>query len=90
MNSKNKSKPTAIEREHIERIKGMDCGCCGSAGPSDAHELEQGAWFVSIPLCRDCHTGSFNGIHGQKRIWSVLKKDELSVLNETIERIIYK
>lgn len=84
MNSKNKAKTTVAEREHIERIKSMDCGCCGNGGPSDAHELEQGMWFTSIPLCRDCHMGAHNGIHGQKRIWSALKKDEMSVLNDTV------
>jgi hypothetical protein len=89
MQSKNKHKPTTHEREHIALIKQMDCGVCGAAGPSDAHELNQGQWFTSIPLCKDCHQGSFNGIHGQKRIWSVLKKDELSVLNDTIETLMH-
>lgn len=89
MQSKNKHKPTAREREHIALIKQMDCGVCGTAGPSEAHEMVQGQWFTSMPLCPDCHRGSFNGIHGQKRIWSVLKKDELSVLNETIEKLLY-
>ena len=84
MQSKNKNAPTAAEREHIERIKQMDCGCCGAHGPSDAHELVQGFWFTSVPLCKDCHQGAFNGIHGQQRIWKVLKKTELSVLNDTI------
>lgn len=89
MQSKNKHKPTAREREHIGLIKQMDCGVCGTAGPSEAHEMVQGQWFTSMPLCPDCHRGSFNGIHGQKRIWSVMKKDELSVLNETIEKLLY-
>jgi hypothetical protein len=87
--SKNKRRPDTAEREHIALVKQMDCGCCGATGPSDAHELTQGQWFTSIPLCQDCHTGGFNGIHGQKRIWAVLKKDELSVLNETIEKLLY-
>lgn len=88
MQSKNKPKPTVAEREHIERIKSMACGCCGNSGPSDAHEIEQGMWWTSIPLCRDCHMGSHNGIHGQKRIWAALKKDEMSVLNDTIRLLM--
>lgn len=84
MQSKNKKAPTAAEREHIVRIKKMACGCCGASGPCDAHELVQGMWWTSIPLCKDCHQGSFNGIHGQQRIWKVLKKTEMSVLNDTI------
>lgn len=87
MQSKNKAAPTKAEREHITRIKEMPCGVCGAAGPSEAHELRQGEWFTSIPLCADCHRGSFNGIHGQARIWKVMKLDELSVLNNTIEEL---
>lgn len=88
MQSKNKRTPTVAERSYIALIKAMDCGCCGQTGPSEAHEIEQGQWFTSIPLCADCHRGDHNGIHGQRRIWSVLKKTELSVLNETIERVV--
>ena len=88
MQSKNKRAMTAAERRHVTNIKSMPCGVCLAAGPSDAHEMEQGKWFLAIPLCRDCHTGSFNGLHGQKRMWSVLKKTELSVLNKTIEKLV--
>ncbi len=90
MQSKNKAAMRAKEREHVSMVKEMDCGVCGASGPSDAHELNQGQWFTSIPLCKDCHQGSLNGWHGQRRIWKVLKKDELSVLNETIERMFYR
>lgn len=89
MQSKNKRAPDTHERAHIAAIKEMECGVCGAAGPSDAHELKQGQWFTSIPLCRSCHTDHFNGWHGERRIWHVLKKDELSVLNETIKRLVY-
>jgi len=86
--SKNKAKPTTAESAHIEQIKSMPCGVCDAAAPSDAHELNQGQWFTSIPLCRSCHMG-YNGIHGTKHIWKVLKKDELSVLNDTIRKLLY-
>ncbi|MFM0151429.1 hypothetical protein [Paraburkholderia sediminicola] len=88
MQSKNKRAPTVAEGRYIVMIKEMDCGVCEAAGPSDAHEIEQGQWFTSIPLCRDCHMGGFNGIHGQARIWKVLKKTEMSVLNDTIRKVM--
>jgi len=40
-----------------------------------------------MPLCADCHRGSLNGIHGQRRLWNVYKMDELSALNETMRRL---
>lgn len=88
MYSKNKTKPTSCERLHIARIKDMACVVCDASGPSECHEINQGQWFTSMPLCADCHRGSLNGIHGQKRIWSVYKLDELSALNITIMRLL--
>lgn len=79
---------TAAERRHVDRVKSMECGLCVAAGPSEAHEIEQGQWFTSIPLCPDCHRGSFNGLHGQKRMWAVMKATELSVLNATIQKLV--
>lgn len=88
MQSKNKPKPTAAESEHIARIKAMACAVCWTEGPSDAHEIVQGHWYLSVPLCRDCHMGSFNGLHGQRRMWSVKKMTELLALNETLRKIV--
>ncbi|HEY8878294.1 MAG TPA: hypothetical protein VIN03_12060 [Roseateles sp.] len=88
MQSKNKAAPTKAERAHIERIKEMSCGVCEASGPSECHELKQGQWFTSIPLCADCHRGSFNGIHGQARIWAAYKLDEQAVLNETLRQLL--
>lgn len=88
MMSKNKPSMTKAEREHVGRIKEMPCGVCDAPGPSEAHELKQGQWFTSIPLCADCHRGSTNGIHGQRRIWAVFKLDEQEVLNETIRQLL--
>lgn len=81
------NKISAIERVHLARIKEMDCGVCGASGPSDAHHVEQHMQFTCIPLCKDCHQGSHNGIHGRRSIWNVLKKTELSVLNDTIRQL---
>lgn len=76
------------EKAHIARVKGLPCGVCDAAGPSEAHHVEQHRQFTVIPLCADCHRGSFNGLHGQKRIWNVLKLTELSVLNDTIRKLL--
>ena len=85
MQSKNKKAPTQAEKAHILRIKEMNCIICQTSSPSECHEIKQGQWFTSIPLCPDCHRGSINGIHGQKRLWNVKKMDELDALNETIK-----
>ena len=87
MHSKNKSPMSATERTHVDAVKQMPCGLCGAAGPSCAHEPEQGLWFLSIPLCFDCHQGTRNGIHGQKVMWKLKKKSENDVLNETLRRL---
>ena len=81
------NKPTAEERRHLAAIKEMPCGVCGAEGPSDAHHIEQHKQYLCIPLCKDCHQGSHNGIHGRRAIWGVTKKTPLSVLNETIRRL---
>lgn len=86
--SRNKPAPTAAERRHLERIKAMACVLCDAPGPSECHELEQGKWFLSVPLCPDCHRGSVNGLHGQRRLWSVRKWSELDALNETLRRMM--
>lgn len=88
MHSRNKAKPSAMERQHIERIKSMACIVCDTRGPSDCHEITQGHWWTSLPLCKDCHQGAHNGIHGRKAIWQVLKLDELGALNLLIPKLM--
>jgi hypothetical protein len=85
--SKLNNRLTQRERRHLAAVKEMPCGVCGAAGPSDAHHIDQGQQFLCIPLCKDCHQGSHNGIHGRKAIWNVTKKTELSVLNDIIETL---
>jgi hypothetical protein len=83
------SKLTPKERAYLLTVKNLPCGVCGAAPPSDAHHIEQGLQYLTIPLCRDCHTGGHNGIHGRRSIWNVLKKTEQTVLNETIKEIMW-
>lgn len=87
MQSPNKRSMRASERRHVARIAELPCGVCASE-PVEVHEIEQGAWFTAIPLCPDCHRGSFNGLHGQRRIWTARKLAELAVLGATIERLM--
>ena len=82
------NKLTAAQRRYLATVKTLSCGVCDAAGPSDAHHIEQGLQYICIPLCKDCHQGSHNGIHGRKSIWNVLKKTELSVLNDTIQKLL--
>ena len=82
------NKLTAAQRKYLATVKTLSCGVCDAAGPSDAHHIEQGLQYICIPLCKDCHQGSHNGIHGRRSIWNVLKKTELSVLNDTIKKLL--
>lgn len=87
MQSKNKKAPTVAEAAHIKRVVELECSVCDQHGPSECHEIKQGAWWLSIALCADCHRGGFNGLHGQKRMWAVKKMDELDALAVTNYRL---
>jgi hypothetical protein len=82
------NKLTASQRNHLTRVKSLPCGVCGVSEPSDAHHIEQGLQYLCIPLCKDCHQGSHNGIHGRKSIWNATKQTELTVLNDTIQKLL--
>ncbi|MDE2098919.1 MAG: hypothetical protein KGL39_16820 [Patescibacteria group bacterium] len=77
---------TKAEREHVQKIKELPCIVCGEPGPSDAHEPEQGLWFISVPLCKACHTGP-DGWHGTRLRWKLRKMDELKAINATYYRL---
>lgn len=83
------NKLSSAEREHIGRVKELPCSVCDSPGPSDAHHIEQKLQYCVIALCKDCHQGSHNGIHGRRSIWKVKHMDELSALNITIRRLVH-
>lgn len=81
-------------RRHIGRVKELGCAVCGASGPSDAHHILEGRTpgrkspdWLAIPLCKDCHQGSRNGIHGMKIMWNVMKKTEALCLNDTLEKL---
>jgi hypothetical protein len=76
------------EREHIARVKELNCSVCGAAAPSDAHHIRQDNPYTCIALCKDCHQGPHNGIHGRKAIWDVYRIDELTALTITFTRLL--
>lgn len=88
MQSKNAKAITTREHDHIARVKQLGCSVCDAPGPSDAHHITQGQNYTVVALCKDCHQGSFNGWHGQKRMWSVMKLDEVAALNITLKRLM--
>jgi len=79
---------TARQRAHIQRVKALPCSVCDAPGPSDAHHIEQALQFCVVALCKDCHQGSHNGIHGRRAMWNVMRMTELAALNVTIERLL--
>jgi hypothetical protein len=81
---------TAKERKHLARVKELPCSVCDASGPSDAHHVKQHRQYTCVALCKDCHQGSVMGWHGQKRMWSLKKMDEIDALNITIERLLEK
>ena len=87
MRTKNAKAITPSESEHLARVKNLPCAVCERPGPTEAHHIEQGQHYTTIPLCEDCHRGSHNGIHGRKSMWKVMKKTERSCLNDTIRRL---
>jgi hypothetical protein len=82
------NRPNNRERLHLAKIKEMSCGVCDASPPSDAHHIVQHNQYLCIPLCKDCHQGSHNGIHGQARMWSVMKLNEMDVLNLTLDKLL--
>ena len=88
MQSKNKPAMSQAERAHVERVRALPCSVCDVPGPSEAHEPDQGLWFVVCALCPDCHRGSRNGWHGQRFIWNLKKMAELDAIAVTVKRLM--
>lgn len=86
MRSKNKKAQTAAESVHVERIAEQPCVVCDAPPPSEVHEPEQGMWWISMPLCAECHRGA-QGWHGTRLRWSLRKMTELKAINLTIMRL---
>ena len=78
---------TKAERIHVEQVKSLQCSVCDEAAPCDAHHIEQSLPWCVVALCKDCHQGARNGIHGQRIMWKIKKMTELDALNVTIRRL---
>jgi len=75
---------TKKEREHLQNIKSLPCCVCGDHAPSEAHHVRQESAYYCVPLCVDCH----RDIHGMKRVWKVMKMDEIDALAKTIKMLM--
>lgn len=87
MRTKNAKHITRYEAAHLAAVKSLSCSVCDAPAPSDAHHIKQGQHYTTVALCKDCHQGSHNGIHGQRRMWLIKKMDELAALNVTLSRL---
>lgn len=76
------------ERRHLAAVKSLPCSLCDAPGPSEAHHIKQGLQFTAVALCPECHRGPVLGLHGQRRMWSINKMDELDALDVTIKRLL--
>lgn len=88
MRTKNAKAITKDEAVHLAAVKELPCSVCDAPGPSDAHHIKQGQHYTCVALCKECHQGSFMGLHGQKRSWIIRKMDETDALAITIRRIL--
>lgn len=88
MHSKNKRARSPEENAYVEAVKALPCVVCCAPAPSDAHEPEQGLWFISIPLCHACHKAP-HGWHGDRSRWRAAKLTELQAINETHRRLAF-
>lgn len=80
------------ERSHMDKVAGLPCCLCGDS-PVQVHHIRAGqggaqraSHFLTLPLCPGCHQGP-QGVHGDKTMLRIMKKNELDLLAETIELI---
>jgi hypothetical protein len=80
------------EREHLDKVSSLPCSLCGDS-PVEVHHIREGQGmaqranhFLTIPLCPACHRGP-NGVHGDRSMMRIMKKDELDMLAETVEAL---
>lgn len=83
MHAKGHKTITWRERQHMGRVRELDCSLCDRPGPSQAHHIEQQKHYIVIALCPECHANW----HGTKELWRIRKMDELDALNITIGRL---
>lgn len=81
------SRLTPADRRHLALVKSLPCSVCNCGNGSEAHHIRQGYHYTTVALCTSCHRDPEMGIHGQKRMWKIMKLDELGALNITLQRL---
>lgn len=83
---------TKLEKLYMDMIASMPCALCGEEGVH-VHHIREGQGmaqrannYLTIPLCPSCHQGP-NGVHGDKSLMRIMKKEELDLLADTIEMV---
>lgn len=86
---------TSAEKLHLSKVAALGCFLCRRLGygyvGSQIHHLREGVglaqrnsnWLV-VPLCAEHHTGSVDGIHGQRRAWKLASVGEMDALADTL------
>lgn len=85
---------TASEKKYMGSVSALSCACCGAPPPSMVHHIredrgmaQRAAHWLTIPLCHSCHQGP-QGMHGDKSLLRIYGVDEMSMLAETIRRMV--
>jgi hypothetical protein len=84
--------PDAFEKKWMDMVASLGCLICGRPTqlhhPRFGHGMgERAEHTLVIPLCPDCHTGAFS-IHKTPKQFQAVHGDELSMLAETIRRVV--
>lgn len=76
------------EREHLLKIKEMDCCACGRPGPSDAHHItgcgRRISHFHTIPLCKNCHQYGAVSVHRSKKTFELMYGTQMQLLEKIV------
>ena len=85
------------EKAYMSMVAELPCSCCGDNTPVELHHIREGqggsqraSHFLVIPLCVGCHRDNKLGFHGERINWRIYKKDELTCLADTINKIFNK
>jgi len=76
--------------DHMARVKGLSCICCGHPPPSAAHHVTGDGMprndMRVLPLCYECHQGQ-NGYHNSKAAWVAKYGPDFGLL-EIVESLL--
>jgi len=74
--------------KYMEKVSKLNCIACGSYGVHVHHIREERIKndYLTIPLCPECHLGSFS-IHKSKRQFENVYGSELDLLAKTIKAL---